>query len=140
MNNGESLSSTGGGSLSQTGNPQTIPTQNLGAPQSNLQSGSVKSVYEEGIKITSVGSSQFTPVDEVKTSTAYTESSPQTTPTSMTPIIIGFVLVVIVLAGLIILAVKKSQPQKLDEVRSDPVRVKSKSKKSRSKRKNKKFK
>lgn len=139
MNNGESQSALGGSGLSQTANPQAIPSQNLGAQQNNLQSGDVLKVYNSGIKISGVAGSDSEPVSVLgeSTSNVTASTSDQTSNSSAMPLVAGFLIVAIVLAGLILLAVKKSNTKK-PAVQPEPVKAKPKSKKSRSKRKSKK--
>lgn len=130
----QSLTNTGGQGLNQTGNPQTIPTQNLGASSNELQSGNTKQLYDSGVNITSVGSQEFIAVDQ-NIQIPSTDTSTKNETSSTAPVIFGFLLVVIILTGLVLLAIKRSKPQKPKQAQTAPPKPKTKSKKSRAKRK-----
>jgi len=110
MNDSQTQQNSFGSNLSQTQNPQTIPSQNLGAPSSNLQAPTGALLSQTGLKITSVGSSQFKPVNYQPT----TGSSPALTADSsysFAPLLVGSLIVLTVLTFLVILAIKKAKPQ-----------------------------
>ncbi len=105
MNN--NLSTTGGSELSKTGNPQNIGGQELSATATNLQQTQVSVLNQQGLKITSVGSSQF------KSVTLPVQSTQPTTSTNSTslpaPFLWGLGIALLAIIALVVLAVKKGQ-------------------------------
>ncbi len=109
MNDAQTQLNVGGGSLNATRNPQTIPIQNLGAPsQNNLQNPTATFLSQTGLNITSVGSQQFSPLSTTSTSTV--SNLPADTSSSAAPLIIGFIVILVLFAAIVIWAVKNDQP------------------------------
>lgn len=107
MNDAQNPFSTGGSDLSQTRNPQTNEAQNLGAPESNLQTTNGSVLSETNLTITSVGSSPLDTVN-VKAASTTTASNATNNTSSTNYLLIGMAVVLFIFALLIFLAIAKS--------------------------------
>lgn len=106
MNTDLQGTTSGGGNFSQTRNPQTIGGQNLGNTTSNIQTQTSNLLNQNGLKIISVGSTKFEPVDLTTTQSVVQAAEPET---SVAPFIIGLGLIVLAITLLVVLAVKNKK-------------------------------
>jgi len=110
MNGAQDLTTTGGGQLSQTGNPQTGGGQSLINQKGGLQSASSDVLSGSQATISSVGSSQFNPVTLTPSTTA--PVSPTENSFSANPYLIGMAAVLLCFAALVFIAItRSSQPR-----------------------------
>ncbi len=107
MSDSQNLAKTGGGELIQTGNPQIIGSPTQATSQGNLQSNTNTVLAEQGLKISSVGSSTFKPVNISVSTSIPSQSTPKSR--SLLPLSIGIIATVAVLIASVVLAFKKSK-------------------------------
>ncbi len=107
MSDTQDIVKTGGSELVQTGNPQTIGSPSQAAAQNNLQPGAGSVLNQPGLKISSVGSDTFKPVNISASTSVAPQSSPSSN--SMLPIVIGLIIAAAILISLVILAIKKGE-------------------------------
>jgi hypothetical protein len=110
----DNLANSSSSQIPPTQNPQAIGSQNLGAPKSDLQTTLNQPTNNIDARITSVGDSQFTPIDATS-STVVTKPSPVVTTTSKSSIGIVLLLaaVVVTVCMVTVFVMYKQSKQKL---------------------------